>query len=190
VLVIQLPCNRHTIKRYHQRIGQQTSIIHIQKKLLHVSATFLQPSSGSNDMQRIYIYIGKTLYFVTIVRHFTTRFNITTVYVLPTMYYAWISEQRWSPYTAITGRVFKTQMKCGYCAVRTEPLNTVRSEKSLCTYKRCWKWFPLTILSRKWIKQLHTLQVLHFNRCLTTEYSETTAHFNGNFDTDNQIYVP
>jgi hypothetical protein len=32
--------------------------------------------------------------------------------------------------------------------------------------------------------------VLHFNRCLATEYSETTAHFNGNFDTDNQIYVP
>jgi hypothetical protein len=28
---------------------------------------------------------------------------------------------------------------------------------------------------------------LHFNSCLTTEYSETTAHFNGNFDTDNQI---
>jgi hypothetical protein len=25
---------------------------------------------------------------------------------------------------------------------------------------------------------------------LTTEYSETIAHFNGNFDTDNQIYVP
>jgi hypothetical protein len=41
-----------------------------------------------------------------------------------------------------------------------------------------------------WIKQLHTLPVLHFNRCLTTEYSETTAHFIGNFDTDNQIYVP
>jgi hypothetical protein len=39
-------------------------------------------------------------------------------------------------------------------------------------------------------KQLHTLPVLHFNRCLTTEYSETTAHFNGNFDTDNQLYVP
>jgi hypothetical protein len=39
-------------------------------------------------------------------------------------------------------------------------------------------------------KQLHTLLVLHFNRCLTTEYSETTTHFNGNFDTDNQIYVP
>jgi hypothetical protein len=36
-----------------------------------------------------------------------------------------------------------------------------------------------------WIKQLHTLPVLHFNRCLT----ETTANFNGNFDTDNQIYV-
>jgi hypothetical protein len=31
---------------------------------------------------------------------------------------------------------------------------------------------------------------LHFNRGLTTEYSETTAHCNGNFDTDNQMYVP
>jgi hypothetical protein len=25
---------------------------------------------------------------------------------------------------------------------------------------------------------------------LTNEYSETAAHFNGNFDTDKQIYVP
>jgi hypothetical protein len=41
-----------------------------------------------------------------------------------------------------------------------------------------------------WIKQLHTLPALHFNRRLTTEYSETTAQVNGNFDTDNQIYVP
>jgi hypothetical protein len=40
------------------------------------------------------------------------------------------------------------------------------------------------------IKHLHTILVLHFNRCLTNEYSETTAHFNVNFDTDNQIYVP
>jgi hypothetical protein len=47
-----------------------------------------------------------------------------------------------------------------------------------------------SMVSKNWIKQLHTLPVLHFNRCLTTEYSETTAHFNGNFDTDNQIYVP
>jgi hypothetical protein len=62
--------------------------------------------------------------------------------------------------------------------------------KSLCTYKRCWKWFPRTIVSKNWIKQLHTLPVLHFNRCLTTEYSETTAHFNSNHATDNQIYVP
>jgi hypothetical protein len=43
---------------------------------------------------------------------------------------------------------------------------------------------------KNWIKQLNTLPVLHFNRCLTTEFIETTAHFNGNFDTDNQIYVP
>jgi hypothetical protein len=41
-----------------------------------------------------------------------------------------------------------------------------------------------------WIKQLNTLPVLHFNRCLKTEYSETTARFNSNFDTDNQIYAP
>jgi hypothetical protein len=47
-----------------------------------------------------------------------------------------------------------------------------------------------TIVSKNWIKQLHTLPVLHFNRSLTTEYSETTAHFNGKFATDNQIYVP
>jgi hypothetical protein len=62
--------------------------------------------------------------------------------------------------------------------------------KSLCTYKRCWKRCPRSIVSKSWIKQLHTLPVLHYNRCLTTEYSETTAHFNGNFDTDNQIYIP
>jgi hypothetical protein len=41
-------------------------------------------------------------------------------------------------------------------------------------------------VSKSWIKQLHTLPVLHFNRCLTAECSETTAHFN-NFDIDNQI---
>jgi hypothetical protein len=62
--------------------------------------------------------------------------------------------------------------------------------RSPCTYKRCWKWCPRAIVSINWIEQLNTLPVLHFNRCLTTEYSETTAHFNGNFDTDDQIYVP
>jgi hypothetical protein len=30
----------------------------------------------------------------------------------------------------------------------------------------------------------------NFKRCLTNEYSETAAHLNSNFDTDNQIYVP
>jgi hypothetical protein len=57
--------------------------------------------------------------------------------------------------------------------------------KSLCAYKRCWKSIERTIVSKNWLKPLHALPVLHFNRCLTTEYSETTAHFNGNFDTDN-----
>jgi hypothetical protein len=47
-----------------------------------------------------------------------------------------------------------------------------------------------TKVSKNRIKYLNALPVLHFNRCLTTEYSETTAHFNGKFDTDNQIYVP
>jgi hypothetical protein len=51
-------------------------------------------------------------------------------------------------------------------------------------------WIERTIVNKNWIKQLHTLPVLHFNCCLTTEYSETTAYVNGNFDTDNQIYVP
>jgi hypothetical protein len=46
-----------------------------------------------------------------------------------------------------------------------------------------------TTVSNNGIKQLHTLPVLHLNRCLTTEYSETTAHCNGNFVTDNQMYV-
>jgi predicted dithiol-disulfide oxidoreductase (DUF899 family) len=49
---------------------------------------------------------------------------------------------------------------------------------------------PQTIVGKNWTMQLHSLPVLHFNRCLTAEYSETAAHFNGNFDTDNQIYVP
>jgi hypothetical protein len=62
--------------------------------------------------------------------------------------------------------------------------------KSLCTYKRYCKSIERTVVNKNQIKQLHTLPVLRFNRCLTTEYSEITAHFNGNFDTDNQIYVP
>jgi hypothetical protein len=45
------------------------------------------------------------------------------------------------------------------------------------------------IVSSNWTEQLHTLPVLHFNRCLTAEYSGTTAHCNGNFDSDNKIYV-
>jgi hypothetical protein len=47
-----------------------------------------------------------------------------------------------------------------------------------------------TTVSKNWIKQLHTLPVLRFNRCLTTEYSQTAAHCNGNFGTDSQMYRP
>jgi hypothetical protein len=66
----------------------------------------------------------------------------------------------------------------------------VRSESRFARIKGVGSDVPERIYSKNWIKQLHTLPVLHFNRSLTTEYSETTAHFSGNFDTDNQIYVP
>jgi hypothetical protein len=40
-------------------------------------------------------------------------------------------------------------------------------------------------------EKIHSgLALQKVKRCLTTEYSETTALFNGNFDTDNQIFVP
>jgi hypothetical protein len=64
----------------------------------------------------------------------------------------------------------------------------VRSE-SRCALIKTRFSIKTTMVSKNSIKQLNTLPVLHFNRCLTTEYSETTAHFNGNFDTGNQIYV-
>jgi hypothetical protein len=68
---------------------------------------------------------------------------------------------------------------CIYCLLE----RSIQREKHVPQLKK-------TIVSKNWIKQLHTLPVFHFNRCLTTEYSETTAHCNGNFDTDNLIYVP
>jgi hypothetical protein len=45
-------------------------------------------------------------------------------------------------------------------------------------------------VNKNGIKELRILPVLHYNRCLTAEYTKTTAHLNGKFDTDNQIYVP
>jgi hypothetical protein len=71
----------------------------------------------------------------------------------------------------------------------TKSVYLLPSQKTHSTRKTCSS-IERTTVSKNWIKQLHTLPVLHFNRCLTTEYSETTAHFNGKFNTDNQIYVP
>jgi hypothetical protein len=71
-----------------------------------------------------------------------------------------------------------------YCFISLFQHIYIAFRKLLCTYKRCWKWCPWTIVSKSWIKSLHTLPVLHFN-LWTTEYIETTAHFNSNFDTDN-----
>jgi hypothetical protein len=66
--------------------------------------------------------------------------------------------------------------------------NTVCSE-SHCALIQMRSSYERTTVSTNSIKQLHNLPALHLNRCLITEYSKTTAHFNGNFDTDNQIYV-
>jgi hypothetical protein len=51
---------------------------------------------------------------------------------------------------------------------RTGLIGTLYSafRKSLCTYKRCSS-IERTIVSKNWIKQLHTLPALHFNSCLT-----------------------
>jgi hypothetical protein len=68
-------------------------------------------------------------------------------------------------------------------------INYTVLSKSRCALIKTSFSIERTIVSKILIKQLRTLPGLHFKRCLTTEYGEITAHFNGNFDTDNQIYV-
>jgi hypothetical protein len=64
-------------------------------------------------------------------------------------------------------------------------VNTVCLESCLALIQGTENDVHERLVSRNWITQLHTLPVLHFNY-LTTEYSVTTAHFIGNFNTDNQ----
>jgi len=63
------------------------------------------------------------------------KFNIQTFYVLPTqcicVSYGSQSKQRLFPYTALSERVFITEMECVYCAVRAESLNIIQVEFGL-----------------------------------------------------------
>jgi hypothetical protein len=87
---------------------------------------------------------------------------------------------RWG--TGVSGN-FSANCSCTKSAYLLPSWKTYSTRKTRSSMER-------TTVSKNWIKQLHTLPVLHFNRCLTTEYSQTTAHCNGKFSTDNQIYVP
>jgi hypothetical protein len=97
----------------------------------------------------------------------------------------WVSEQTETfVLHTINGLVFIREVKSVFYAVRSESY-AVRSGSHFALIKGVGSDVHEHIVSENRIKQLHTLQVLHFNRCLTTEYSET--RFNGNYDTDNQI---
>jgi hypothetical protein len=63
-------------------------------------------------------------------------------------------------------RNFSTNCACTKSVYPLPPRKTFSTRKQVPQFK--------TPLSKT---ELHTLPVLHFNRCLTTEYSETTAHF-------------
>jgi hypothetical protein len=90
-------------------------------------------------------------------------------------------------YLLVTGNISDI-VRCGRRTVhrnRENSICAVRSESRCALIKGIGCNVHERLYRINWIKQLHTLPVLHFNRCLTTECSETTAHFNGNFDTDN-----
>jgi hypothetical protein len=93
-------------------------------------------------------------------------------------------EGRWRPFEVISTEDIEAQL---YPEIS---INTVHSESrwelTKCVGSDVHEILYRPELELKWIKQLHTLPVLHFNRCLTIEYSETTAHCNGNYVTDKQ----
>ena len=63
------------------------------------------------------------------------------------------------------------------------------SQKMYSTKKTCSS-IERTIVSKNWIKQLNTCTSTTVQQVNTVKCHATTAHFNGNFDTDDQIYVP
>jgi hypothetical protein len=59
--------------------------------------------------------------------------------------------------------------------------------KIVCHYK--YSAFGKSLSIERTIVSRNSNNYTLYQYCTSTEYSETTAHFSGNFNTDDQIYV-
>jgi hypothetical protein len=109
--------------------------------MFFICTEYLLEISGMRTRRLSYNYIFEKLEFFMILQNTSvcsTRIiplyftNLKVLLVRPSMLYS----DKWG--------------------VRSENVVTIYSAfgKSLCTYKRCWKWCPRTIASKDWIKQL------------------------------------